>query len=87
MYGYLIKFRHYNIRFRTDEPNYDDASIIKHDWSNTSYRNGEELLPDDAHPPKGKRIVLVFCPWELGTNCPVAGTLKDSWEGGDHYSH
>lgn len=58
MYGYLIKFRHYKIQFRTDEPNYKDVPIIKHDWSNAPYGDGTEPLPDDAPQPKGKHVVL-----------------------------
>ena len=58
MYGYLIKFCHYKICFCTDEPNYDSTPIVKHDWSNTSYGNGEEPIPDNAPIPKGKRVVL-----------------------------
>ena len=57
MYGYLIKFC-YKIRFRTDEPNYGSTPIVKHDWSNTSYGNGEEPLPDNAPTPKGRGVVL-----------------------------
>jgi len=58
MYGYLIKFRNYKIRFRTEEPNYDGVNLEKHDWSNTPYGNEKEEIPIDAPEPKGKRVVL-----------------------------
>ena len=58
MFGYLCKFRHYKIRFRTEEPDFSAVPCVEYDWSNTTYGNGEEDLPKDAPPPLGKRVVL-----------------------------
>ena len=59
MYGYLIKFCNYKIRFCVDEPNYKGVNVEKHYWSNTSYGNGKEEVPADAPEPKGNRVVLL----------------------------
>ena len=59
MYGYLCKFQHFKIRFRTDEPDFTDTPMPKHDWSNTCYGNPQEELPHDAPPPLGKRVTIM----------------------------
>jgi len=58
VYGYLCKFRHFKIRFRTEEPDYSGLNLKKYDWANTAYGNPSEELPKDAPPPLGKRITL-----------------------------
>ena len=58
MYGYLCKFRHYKIRFCTDEIDYSMIPHQEYDWDNTPYRDEKESMPTDAPPPLGKRVVL-----------------------------
>ena len=58
MYGYLCKFKHYKIRFRTEEIDYSMVPHQEYDWDNTPYGNEKELLPTDAPPPLGMRVVL-----------------------------
>ena len=58
MYGYLCKFRHYKIRFRTDEIDYSMIPHQEYDWDNTPYGEKGELMPAEAPPPLGKRVVL-----------------------------
>ena len=59
IYGHLSRFRHFKIRFRTDEPDlsaFDNKSKI--DWSNTVYGATKEEIPEDAPEPLGKRVTL-----------------------------
>ena len=46
------------IKFRVDEPDYDNLEIKKYDWLNTLYGNPSEEIPNDAPPPLGKRIIF-----------------------------
>ena len=54
----MIYFRHFTIRFNSEEPDYGELQERKHDWSNTPYGNGSEDIPIDAPSPKGKRVIL-----------------------------
>jgi len=58
VYRYLCKFRYFNIRFRTQEPDYTGLNVKKYNWANTVYRDPSEKLPTNAPPPLGKRITL-----------------------------
>jgi hypothetical protein len=59
IYGYLCKFRHFMIRFRTDEPDWSDIpEIPKYNWDFSAYGSPKENIPLDAPPPLGKQIVL-----------------------------
>ena len=54
--GYLSKFRHFKIRFRTEEPDYSTLSNVQHEWDYTVYGNKKEILPVDVPTPLGKRV-------------------------------
>ena len=58
MYGYLCTFCHYKIRFHTDQIDYSMIPHQEYDWDNTPYGEKGELMPADAPPPLGKRVVL-----------------------------
>jgi len=58
IHGYVSKMRHGVIRIRTDEPDFSDIPVKDHDWKYTCYQGAEELIPKDAPPPRGKRVVL-----------------------------
>ena len=47
IYGYLSRTKHFDLRFRTDEPN--------HDWTRI-YGNVFEEIPKDAPEPLGKSV-------------------------------
>ena len=55
--GYLARMKEAAIRFRTHEPDYSDIPDRNYDWT-ASYGEIQELLPDDAPPPLGKRVTL-----------------------------
>ncbi len=55
--GYLLKMRHFGIRFRTHEPDYSYLVTIEQDWFSV-YGNVTEELPIDAPPPLGKPVQL-----------------------------
>ena len=59
-YGYLCKFRHYKIRFCTEEIDYHMIPYQEYDGGNTPYEDLEESLAIDAPPPLGKRVVLTY---------------------------
>ena len=58
MFGYLRKFRHYKIFFRTAEPDFSAVPCVEYKWSDTAYINGEENFPKDAPPLLGKQVIL-----------------------------
>ena len=59
IYEYLCKYKHYNIRFCVDEPDYFNVPTIQdHDWEHIVYGKHEEDIPANAPSPLGKRIVL-----------------------------
>ena len=58
MYGYVKKMKDGYIRVRVNEPDYSNLPEQNFDWSESIYGNVKELLPDDAPPPRGKRVVL-----------------------------
>ena len=47
MCGYLSKFRHATIWFRTGEPDYSGLPDQEFDWDYTVYGDVKEILPDD----------------------------------------
>ena len=49
---------HSYIRIRTGEPDYSGSPNQDFDWAAAVYGEVQELLPDDAPPPLGKRVVL-----------------------------
>ena len=57
--GYLAKFPHAAIRFRTGIPNHEEtygSHPTKHDWSQTVYDSPSEDIPANAPTPKGKPV-------------------------------
>jgi len=58
IYGYVKKMRHGYIRIRTGEPDYSGLPDHDFDWAAAVYGDVQELLPDDAPPPLGKRVAL-----------------------------
>ena len=60
VYQYLVNFKHYKLRFRTDLPDYSDVPPISEyiDWSHTAYGNNPEEKPNDAPEPLGKPVII-----------------------------
>ncbi len=58
VYGYLSKFQHGVLRFRTNEPDYSDLADQDFDWMYTVYGNVQEFLPSDAPQPLGKPVLI-----------------------------
>ena len=58
IYGYLSKMRHATIRIRTEEPDFSSIPKKHYDWAYTCYHGAAEVLPNDAPPPLGKRVIL-----------------------------
>ena len=59
IYGYINRFKYFDLKFRTEEPEmsqFDNKTNF--DWSNTVYGDHTEELPHDAPTPLGKRITL-----------------------------
>jgi hypothetical protein len=57
--GYLAKFPHAAIRFRTGIPNHEEtygSQPTQHDWSQTVYDSPSEDIPSNAPTPKGKPV-------------------------------
>jgi hypothetical protein len=57
--GYLAKFPHAAIRFRTGIPNHEEtygSHPTQHDWSQTVYDSPSEDIPANAPMPKGKPV-------------------------------
>ncbi len=57
--GYMKKFPHAAIRFRTGIPNHEEEfghDPVKFDWMETVYGSPEEPIPEDAPVPKGKPV-------------------------------
>lgn len=57
--GYLVKFRHAAIRFRTEEPDMSSIPTTSYDWEESVHGKVSELLPKDAPEPKGKHAVTI----------------------------
>ena len=59
--GYLKKFPHAAIRFRTGIPNHEaefGENYQTYGWESTVYGNAKEDIPDNAPEPKGKPVRL-----------------------------
>ena len=57
--GYLVKFRHATIRFRTEEPDMSSIPTASYEWEESVHGKASELLPEDAPAPKGKHVVTI----------------------------
>ena len=59
IYGYISRFKHFDIKFRTEEPemsHFDNK--VNFYWSKSIYGDHSEELPDNAPKPLGKRVTL-----------------------------
>ena len=58
--GYLRKFPHAAIRFRTHIPSHEEFKdkVVTHDWLYSVYGNVKEELPNNMPVPKGKPVRL-----------------------------
>jgi hypothetical protein len=59
MYGYLKKFSSAAIRVRTFQPSFDELLEQIFDWCHSVYGTVEELIPKDAPPPLGYKVITV----------------------------
>ena len=57
LYGYLVKTRHFAIRYRTKEPDYSHLTKQEHEWTRSVYGNVKEAIPKDIPKPLGKRVI------------------------------
>lgn len=57
VYGYLARMKHGTIRYRTGIPDYSQLQTEEFDWQKSIYGNVTEILPTDAPPPLGKKVV------------------------------
>ena len=57
MYGYFYKTKHYTIRFRTKELEYQHLPEQDFDWSTTVYCKVTEEMPKDAPELLGKPVI------------------------------
>jgi len=58
IYGYVRFSKDCGIRYRTQEPDYSALPPQIFSWARSVYGDVKELLPADAPPPKGKKVVL-----------------------------
>ena len=56
--GYLVKTKHYAIRYRTKEADYSHLPKLNYDWTRTVYGNVKEEIPKDIPEPLGKRVIM-----------------------------
>jgi hypothetical protein len=56
--GYLRKFSHGAIRFRTEIPDHESihGEPVVHDWTHSVYGSPKEVIPENAPVPKGKAV-------------------------------
>jgi hypothetical protein len=59
MYGYLKKFSSAAIRVKISKPNFDELPEQNFDWCYSVYGSVEELIPKDAPPPLGNKVITV----------------------------
>ena len=56
IYSYAIRTKDYEIRFRTDQPDYPFLPDQDFDWTYSVYGNVQEILPDDMPEPLDKAL-------------------------------
>ena len=60
IYAYINRFKHFMIRFRTQEPDLSNLDRATHgEWDKSVYEEFHEELPTDAPEPLGKRVTLI----------------------------
>ena len=57
VYGYLVKTKHFAIRYTTEEPDYSHLPKQEYEWTTTVYGNVKVEIPKDIPKPLGKRVV------------------------------
>ena len=57
LYRYLVKTKHFAIRYRTKEPDYSHLPKQEYEWFRTVYEDVKEELPKDIPRPLGKRAI------------------------------
>ena len=57
LYGYLVKTKHFAIRYRTKEPDYSHLPKQEYEWTGTVYGNVKDEIPKDIPKPLGKRVI------------------------------
>ena len=57
LYRYLVKTKHYAIRYRTREPDYSHLPKQEYEWTRTVYGNVKEEIPKDIPKPLRKRVI------------------------------
>ena len=57
LYGYLVKTKHFAIRYRAKEPDYSHLPKQEYEWSRTVYGNVKEEIPRDVPKHLGKRVI------------------------------
>ena len=82
IYGYITKFKHFNIKFRVEEPDFSEFdNRVKSHWSISVYENASENFPEDSPEPRGKQVTLIhYFDANLMHNrlFPVPGAAKTS---------
>ena len=58
IYGYLYKMNSGTVRFRTIIPDYSIITVPNHDWTKSIYGDVDEIIPEDAPFPYGKKVVM-----------------------------
>ena len=56
IYSYAIRTKYYEIRFRTEQPDYSFLPDQDFDWTHSLYGNVHEILPDDMPEPLGEAV-------------------------------
>ena len=59
LYGYLRKFKHATIRFRTRLPDTTDMDFTEYDWSRSPYADAKEEYPANIAKARGKAVQQV----------------------------
>ena len=57
IYSYAIRTKDYEIRFRTDQPDYSFLPDQDFDWTYSVYGNVQEIIPDDMADPLGEEAI------------------------------
>ena len=57
LYGYLVKTKHFAVRYRTKEPDCSHLPKQEYEWTRTVYGNVKEEIPKDTPKPLGKRVI------------------------------
>ena len=57
LFGYLVKTKHYAIRYRTKETDYSHLPKLNYEWTRTVYGHVKEKIPKDMPKPLGKRAI------------------------------